>query len=273
MILVGLRERCEPRRETGQKTMNEDWPRRSVAPALLEDEVHLWLAKLDSHNDQLDEWYRSLAPDECERASRFHFAKDRNRFVARRAILRQILGEYLGAESAAIQFAYDKYGKPSLRGGVRCARLRFNASHANCLALIGVCLGRDLGVDIEHVRPEFVRETIPEQFFAPSEVQILRALPPNQQVVAFFNCWTRKEAYIKAIGKGLSQPLDHFEVSLRPGEPAAILRIAGDEPEAGKWSLHALTPTTDYIAAVAVRNRSHCVRSWEWAVSAHHNHS
>jgi len=245
--------------------MSEDWLERLDAPPLLENEVHLWLAKLDSHSDQLDAWYRWLAPDECERASRFHFARDKNRFVARRAILRQILADYLLADPRAIQFAYDEYGKPSLRIAADRAHVRFNASHSNGLALIGVTRGRDLGVDIEHMRPAFVRETIPEQFFAPSEVQALRTLPVDQQVTAFFNCWTRKEAYIKAIGKGLSEPLDQFEVSLRPGEPAEILKIQGNRDEASKWSLQAFAPADEYVAALAVRDGAPSIQCREWA--------
>jgi 4'-phosphopantetheinyl transferase len=131
--------------------------------------------------------------------------------------------------------------------------------------LVAVARGREVGVDIEQVRPEVAEERIPEQFFSPREVEVLRGLPAEQQVQGFFNCWTRKEAYVKAVGEGLSLPLDSFEVSLAPGEPAALLRTRPDPRDAERWVLSALRPGRGYAAALVVEGRPGPLRCWDWA--------
>jgi len=170
-----------------------------------------------------------------------------------------------------LRFSYSPYGKPSLAEEFNVGALCFNLSHADGLALYAVTCGRQLGVDIERVRADLVDAQVAEQFFSPQEVAALRALSGNIQPQAFFNCWTRKEAYIKARGEGLSLPLDQFDVSLAPGEPAALLRTGGEPREVTRWSLKELSPGGDYVAALAVEGHGWRLRCWQWSQKSHDN--
>ncbi|HKP10473.1 MAG TPA: 4'-phosphopantetheinyl transferase superfamily protein, partial [Blastocatellia bacterium] len=161
-----------------------------------------------------------------------------------------------------LSFGYSEHGKPSLAGS-HSGDLRFNVSHSHELALFAFTWGRELGVDIEWIRPEVAGEQIAEQFFSRDEVATLRALPPGRQAEAFFNCWTRKEAYIKARGEGLSLPLHLFDVSLAPGEPAALLRAAMSD-ETTRWTMTALAPGAGYKAALVAEGRDWHLRRWQW---------
>jgi len=225
------------------------------------NEVHVWRVPLDESRAAL--LRPLLAPDECARADRFHFSRDRHRFIVARGSLRIILGGYLKQEPAQLSFSYSQYGKPALADETDGSRLSFNLSHANELALIAVTQGRGLGVDIEFIRPEFASEEIAERFFSDHEVAALRALPEKAQSEAFFNCWTRKEAYIKAIGEGMSMPLNQFHVSLEPGSPARLLGNLRDANEVSRWSLQELAPGPGYVAAVAVEGRDWQLRCWQ----------
>jgi 4'-phosphopantetheinyl transferase len=204
-----------------------------------------------------------LSEDEGARAARFYFQKDREHFIVARGLLRSILGRYLDSEPSTLRFSYSNYGKPALVGAEEAA-LRFNLSHSGGLALLAVTRGREIGVDLERVRPDFVDDQIAERFFSPREVARLRALPPGVQLEAFFTCWTRKESYIKAHGEGLSLPLDGFDVTLTPGEPAALLSTRGDLREAALWSLRALHPWPGYVAALAVEGHDWQLKTWRW---------
>jgi 4'-phosphopantetheinyl transferase len=179
-----------------------------------------------------------LSPQERARAARFHFDRDRHRFIAGRGHLRELLGGMLGVPPAEIKFSYNAYGKPETAG------VRFNVSHSEWMALMAISRSRVVGVDIERKNRAFVNDRIPERFFSPAEVQALRALPEGQQTEAFFNCWTRKEAYVKARGLGLSLALDSFDVSLAPGEPARFLRGAEG------WEIEAVSAPEGFAAAV-----------------------
>ena len=148
------------------------------------------------------------------------------------------------------------------------ARLRFNLSHSRGLALYAVALDREVGVDVEFVRDDFAVEEIATSFFSPGEVAALKALPACSRVEGFFNCWARKEAYVKARGEGLSIPLAHFEVSLAPGGRAALLSVLDNRREDLRWSLRGLTPGAGYAAAVAVEGRGLRLACWEWAEAA-----
>jgi 4'-phosphopantetheinyl transferase len=228
--------------------------------AASKDEVHIWRVALNE--SLVAELRPTLAPDECARADRFHFERDRNRFVVARGSLRRILGAYLKQDPAQLSFSYSKYGKPALEGAIPDL-LSFNLSHAHEVALIAVTRDRRVGVDIEFIRPDFATTQIAERFFSPLEVAVLRALPKDAQSEAFFNCWTRKEAYIKAIGDGMSMPLDQFHVSLAPGSPAALLGNLRDANEVSRWSLQELPTGPGYLAAVAVEGKGWKLRCWE----------
>ena len=233
-------------------------------PRLGADEVHVWRASLMRREDEMTMLLRTLSEDELRRAYRFHFPRDRARFIAARGILRDILGRYLRTPPERVRFGYNAYGKPELLDEEGGERLRFNLSHAGNVALFAVAPEREVGVDVEVLREDFACAEVAAQFFSRREVEALAVLPARSFVRAFFNCWTRKEAYIKARGMGLSLPLDCFDVSLAPGEPATLLETRGDEPEATRWSLREIDVGATHVAAVAVEGGGWRLRCWLW---------
>ena len=245
------------------------WLEGPERPLLGEGEVHVWRAGLEPGGPELRRLWEILSTDERQRADRFHFQRDRVHFVAARGGLREILGRYTGATAESLRFSYDSFGKPSLSGPSTSveaggAPLRFNVSHSGGVALYAVAVGRALGVDIERVREDFAGLDIARNFFSPHEVAALSALPADERPTAFFDCWTRKEAYIKALGEGLSHPLHLFTVSLTPGQPAALLRTDDDPAEAARWSLVELFPGEGYRAALAFEGEVSSLRCWRW---------
>ncbi|SRR5579883_299816 len=203
----------------------------------------MFVRDVDIHTCSLDTpgSLELLSLDERARAAGFRFDHHRNRYIACRSMLRVILAGYLETDPRGIEFAYNPNGKPFVPG------LFFNVSHSAGFALYAVSRTREVGVDIERIDPKFAAGQIPERFFSPLEVRTLRALPEHLQLEAFFRCWTRKEAFVKAVGLGLSMPLASFDVTLAPGEPARFLR-GGDG-----WELESLDPVSGYAAAVAAK--------------------
>ncbi len=223
-------------------------------------EVHVWRASLDLPEPRVESLAQHLAPEDVERAGRFYFERDRKHFTVARGVLRAILGLYLDLPPARLVFHYNAYGKPFLPD----QPLRFNLSHSGELALYAVSAQRELGVDVERIRTDFQWEEIAEKFFSPRERMSLRALPTPLKYLAFFNCWTRKEAFIKALGEGVSFPLDQFDVSLSPDEPARLLSVKGDARAAARWCLHDLTVGKDYAAACVVEGANGRLQFWQW---------
>lgn|SRR2546423_4482922 len=234
------------------------------SPRLSTNEVHVWRASLMRREEEMVTLLRSLSEDELRRAYRFRFPRDQARFIAARGILRGILGRYLHTPPECVRFGYNAYGKPELLDEEEGARLRFNLSHAGRVALFAVASEREVGVDVETIRDDFACAEVAARFFSRREVEALAGLPARSFVRAFFNCWTRKEAYVKARGMGLSLPLDCFDVSLAPGEPTALLGTRGDEPEATHWSLREIEVGATHVAAVAVEGGEWRLRCWLW---------
>jgi 4'-phosphopantetheinyl transferase len=216
----------------------------------LQTAVDLWALDLDGERPSLYE--PLLALDERERAGRFHFERDRNRYVVGRGRLRQLLGQYLDLPPQKITFAYTDHGKPYLLLQPDQPDLRFNISHSQQFAVLAFAWGRRLGVDVEVIRPLTDMADLVRRFFAPAEIAAWETVLPEQQAEAFFCGWTRKEAFIKAIGEGLSYPLDQFVVSLHPDQPAQLLEIQGDLTAAQKWEMVLLRPFPQTVAAVVV---------------------
>lgn len=241
----------------------ERWLTPPRSPRLSEGEVHVWRASLmRREEEEMVTLLRSLSEDELRRAYRFRFPRDRARFIAARGILREILGRYLRTPPECVRFGYNAHGKPELLDAEERTRLRFNLSHAGGVALFAVASGREVGVDVETLREDFACAEVAAVFFSPREVETLTALPSHARTRAFFNCWTRKEAYVKARGMGLSLPLDCFDVSLAPGEPAALLATRGAEPDAAHWSLREIDVGTTHVAAVAAGGGDWRLRCW-----------
>jgi len=217
----------------------------SATPETLGNEVHVWTARLDREADELHALEATLSPDERIRADLFHFARDRRRFVAARGVLRTLLGKHLRQAPAGLEFSYGPYGKPSLAGANAASGLSFNLAHSAELAVYAISRQRNLGIDVERIKPESAGEDIARRFFSAREVSDLQTLPPEARIEAFFSCWTRKEAYLKATGMGLQTPLDSFSVSLLPGESAQFL--AGVDE---RWHVATFDPPAGYAAAV-----------------------
>ena len=228
-----------------------------------EGEVHVWRGWLDLPQLDIQALEQTLSDDERVRAQRFRFVKDRTHFIAARGWLRAILGRYLLKEPQTLSFSYNAHGKPSLAEMPESESLSFNVTHARGMALYAITRNRAIGVDLEYIQRPMEWESIAERFFSPYEVSMLRAVPPDRRHIAFFNCWTRKEAYIKARGLGLSLALDQFDVSLTPGEPAAFLNIREEGQNISNWSLYELYPGNDYAAALALEGHASSLKCWQ----------
>lgn len=235
------------------------------APALGEAEVHLWRLPIDRPAWPLDVLCSYLAPDELARARQFAFDRDREQFVVSRGYLRAILAQYVGCDPRQIQFGAGVHGKPYLAGSHADCRLTFNLSHTRGLGLCAVARGREVGVDVEQIRPEVDILGISRTTFSAFERECLEALPPEERLPAFYACWTRKEAYIKARGDGLSYPLDAFDVSLAPGEPAMMLRSAEGQAERQRWMFTSIDAGPDYAAALVVERPITALSLLGWA--------
>ena len=233
------------------------WSEPPESLSLAAGEVHVWRLALDQPDSVFTEFRRTLEAHELERAGRFHFEKHRRHFVIGRGGLRYLLARYLELRPEEFRFEYGAFGKPTLAE----AGLHFNVSHSHGMALFAVALDRELGVDVEHVRADFATGEIAQRFFSPGEVSVFNALKKEEQVAAFFRCWTRKEAYIKAIGRGLSEPLDAFDVTLAPGEPAALLRA--QRGDVARWTMFDIDAGADYAGALAAEAPVSNIRGWE----------
>jgi 4'-phosphopantetheinyl transferase len=226
--------------------------------------VHVWRAGLDVGPATLLRLRESLSPDEEARAERFYSPAGCACYVAGRGILRALLARYLGTPAGNLSFCYNAHGKPALAPGCGTEDLRFNLSHSHGLALFAFAFRREVGVDLEYIRSSLTEDRLAERFFSTQEATTLRALPEKDQTRAFFNCLTRKEAYIKARGGGLSIGLSSFAVSLAPGQLTNLLITSRDGRELTGWSLRALAPGDGYVAAVAAEGTDWSPALWQW---------
>ena len=239
-----------------------EWRRPAGPPALGATDVHVWRVRLDAPDDG-PALLAVLADDERERLARFVFPRLGERYVTARGRLRLLLARYLGVDAAVLRFVYGPRGKPALAEGAH-ADLRFNLSHSGDLALVAVTRGREVGVDVEADRPDFATEATARRFFSAAEVEAFLALPPASRHEAFFRCWTRKEAYIKALGDGLALPLDSFDVAIGEAATEILLATRPDPAEARRWRLAALAPGAGYAGAVAVEGQGWRLQCWDW---------
>jgi 4'-phosphopantetheinyl transferase len=235
------------------------WDNPPAEITLPEDEIHVWCAFLEQPASRIQAMFHILSIEEQSRAERFHFERDRRRYIVSQGHLRTLLGQYLRIAPEHIKFHRGTHGKPALK---EAENLKFNLSHSHELAIYAITQSREVGVDIEHIRSIPDATQIVKRFFSAQEQRTFFSLPPEKHLEAFFNCWTRKEAFIKAKGKGLYHPLDQFSVSLAPGEPARLLEIENDPQETARWSLRELLPAPGYVAALVVERYSWRLRCW-----------
>ncbi len=230
---------------------------------LKSDEIHVWRASLNLLPIQTERLEQILSDDELKRAYRFIFKKDRIRFIVGRGLLRTILGSYLKKGPHQLRFNYTQNGKPELIDENSDEYLNFNVSYSNELILYAVSLNRRIGVDIEYIRPDFADEQIVESFFSKQETEKFLSLPENIRKEAFFTCWTRKEAYLKATGEGIASGMDQFAVSLVPGEPAALFSINNNPEETYNFYLEDINLGAGYKASLAVEGAGCKIKYWQ----------
>jgi 4'-phosphopantetheinyl transferase len=241
------------------KVCSPDWSNPPDELHLEKENIHVWRATLDCEAAVLRRLETTLAPDEKSRAARFIFARDRNHFIAARAILRTLLGAYLQRPPSDVEFLYGPQNKPSIHSNSSEAPIHFNLSHSHGLAVYAFGQRREVGIDLEMIQPAFAGEEIAKRFFSSQELAELRSLPSQLRADGFFLCWTRKEAYVKARGAGMGIPLDSFDVSLTPGKPAELRSTDSD-----RWSLQPLQPGYGYVGAVVGEGKGWGLRLWDW---------
>lgn len=239
-----------------------EWKQAQAVSELKEGDVHVWQTSLKQPDAYVEDLFATLSAEEQAKARRFRFPHLQAEYTVGRGVLRELLGQYLNVSPASIEFAYGPQGKPMLGGVHADSGLSFNVSHSGELALYAFTRGREVGVDIEHMKPMDDAESIAEHFFAPQEIKRLLDLPQEQRNAAFFNCWSRKEAFIKVSGKGVSYGLDKFAVTLGPDEPARLLWVEGEDEQ--RFELRALEVAGPYKAALCVEGVTSDVLCWKW---------
>lgn len=217
-----------------------------IFPVLNNDDLHVWLVSVKDFIAKIDNFWSILSKTEKTRANRFVFPEHKERFIIVHGILRQLLAKYLHTKPEDLSFITNKYGKPKIDN------INFNISHSRDLGLLAFAKNSAVGVDIEFINKNFMNLDIAERFFSAHEVQTLSKLPVAERPQAFFNCWTRKEAFIKAIGEGLAFPLNKFDVDINSDKDSLLLAIHDDKYKVSNWSLVALDMPHNYAAALAV---------------------
>jgi len=226
-----------------------NWPAAPDSPRLRESEVHVWAFALDVPPERISALATTLSTDERQRAEQFRFPRLRERFIVGRGGMRAILARYTGSDPSRLQFSYSLRGKPRLTDSA----LEFNLAHSDELALLAVTDSVPVGVDVELIRPMPDGLDIARRFFAASEVAAFADVPTDAHDEAFFNLWTRKEAWLKATGDGISESLSKVEFTFRPGDTARVVAIDGNPRAAVEWSLSELQPAVGFTGAVALR--------------------
>jgi 4'-phosphopantetheinyl transferase len=230
-------------------------PRRACC-TLAKDEIHVWQLSLTLSSEQLDYLRELLSDDERERANRYMHRPSREQFITTRASLRMLLGRYLGMAPERIRLGTSNTGKPILVGG----GLYFNVTHSQEVGMIGLSYAGEVGIDVERVRAYPGHLDMADRYFTPNEVVALKRLPIGAREHAFYHVWTRKEAFLKATGLGLSHGLERFEVSVPPDDPARILHIDGDHTAGERWCMTKLEPAEGYVGTLAIEAHGKRVR-------------
>ncbi len=226
---------------------------------LSENNVHIWSTNLKLGSSKIEKLSTILSSDEKDRANKFYFERDKNRFIIARGTLRKILSRYLNIEPKKLQFTYSERGKPYLPD----TSILFNLSHSQDLALYAITQVNLIGIDLEYIRPMNDAENLTKRFFSPQEYNLISQLPPQKQQETFFKLWTCKEAYLKATGDGLAGGLEKVEICLTPEKPVEFFSINQDIKEASRWYLHQFIPQPNYIAAVAVAGKNQNLSFWQ----------
>jgi 4'-phosphopantetheinyl transferase len=243
--------------------VNLDFEKRPRLDLQTPGEIHLWQICLRQSFSTVKNLFDSLSPDERERAGKYRFRKDRERFIVTRGAVREILSGYLAIAPDRIGFSYNGFGKPFLKNETRGEGVFFNVSASREIALCAVARGSEIGVDIEFIGDEPASPEVVERFFSPREAESIAALGGKRQTSAFFHCWTRKEAFIKGVGVGLTYPLKNFSVPVGE-EKMNDFSIADPFRKTRRWSLTTVYPSSEYVAALAVEFVKPTIKFRQW---------
>jgi 4'-phosphopantetheinyl transferase len=228
--------------------------------------VHVWRVPLDVSAVQFESLLGFLSADELAKAGRFHFERDQKRFIVARGILRKILGHYLKENPNEILFEYTAHGKPVLASESRGDTPSFNLTHSDTLALYAITRAQKIGIDIERIRNDIDVDQIAQRFFSQNEISSLNQIHKNKRSEIFFQYWTRKEAFLKAIGEGISFPMEQCDVSLTSGSILSPIILSGNKGESSRWHVQDLIPGEGYAAAIAV-DRGDCnISCWNYSL-------
>lgn len=225
------------------------------------NEVHLWYLNVEDHKNRLAVYEELLDNEEKEKAYRYKFDKDRNCSIIARGVLRTLLGSYSNELPERITFSFGPFGKPEVYNN---SGIQFNISHSRDAIVLGFIKNDAIGVDVEFMDEKIDALQIAKHFFSNEERVALSAVSEDERVEAFYNCWTRKEAFIKALGDGLSFPLDQFVVSLTPALKAELLKTKWDQMEKEKWALHSFNPEKKYVSAFTVNGKVSDIKLWKY---------
>ena len=238
-----------------------EWLRGPETLDLSAEEVHVWKARLDQSRERIQELWWTISGEEQARVSRFHFPEHRDRYVVSHGVLRDILRRYRPLVGELLKFVTSSHGKPELAEESGGRNLRFNLSHSHSMVLVAVAADREVGVDVERVRQLANWEDIASRYFSAPERWALNNRPEQDRMVAFFNCWTRKEAYIKAKGLGLSIPMNSFSTEVSADQ---LVRPAPGDSLDTPWSLEDLFPGQSYAGALVVEGHLSRLTRWNW---------
>ena len=242
------------------------WHRTTTGELINSNEVHVWRISLDVSTVEFESLLKFLSIDELTRAGRFHFERDQKRFIVARGILRKILGNYLGENPTDIRFEYTSFGKPTLAPGSGNDNFCFNLSHSYTCALYAITRGKKIGIDIERICNDVALGQIAQKFFSQNEISLLEKINKNKRPELFFQYWTRKEAFVKARGEGISFPMEQCDVSLIKGSLLSPIILLGENKESSCWYVRDLFPGHGYTAAIAVEGCDWDLSCWEYAV-------
>jgi len=223
----------------------DKWSTPPARPTLMANDLHVWRIGLEVPSDSLARYSTLLSADELARADRHVFARDRHQFIIARGTLRLLLGRYLGISPSSMHFELGPYGKPFLLEEFQPSKLKFNVSHAYGVGLFAFTISGECGIDVEKIRPEFATREVAKNYFSAQEITELDALSPSLFATGFFQCWTRKEAYLKARGTGLHIPLDSFAVTATPGRPPELSSC-----DSSRWAIYSFEPFEGFVGAV-----------------------
>jgi 4'-phosphopantetheinyl transferase len=226
------------------------------------NEVHVWRVLLDVTTIEFESLLGFLSVDELARAGRFHFDSDRKRFIVARGILRKILGHYLEKNPNDILFEYTPHGKPALAPGSGEEKICFNLSHSAAIALYAITRDRKIGIDIEHIRNDMEEDLIARKFFSQVEINSLEKMDKNKRAELFFQYWTRKEAFGKATGVGISFPMEQYDVSSITRNILSPVILSGNNGERSCWHIRDLYPGEGYAAAIAIEGSDGDISCW-----------